>query len=186
MDEDTPFDNSMNNTQAMLAEKVSLIDRQLDINTLLTNLKMDMIGLEWDNMNKVLVRKKNAKPVITEEGADKLISNLKLYLEHPVVLGYLDDDEAFKFAEEYEINVTCQIAENSKDWEIKKVSDMDNFISASGTLVYCNLTRASGARTFNGIVSMAQLREVHTQATHEREVQQEKLGWKAKLKNMMG
>lgn len=183
--EETSFDNSSGNTDSMMGQKASMVERQLDTENILFSLKADLLGLKFNPTKKEFVRDKESKAVINITGANKLTSILKMYLEHPVVLGYLEDYEISKFTEEYEGNASAQIAENTKSWDIQKISDLDTFISASGTLVYCNFTRSFQMRTFNGMVQMTQLREVHTQAMHEREVQQEKLGWKARLKGML-
>ena len=137
----TPYIDPFNNINA------DLIKLALTSNDILEEIRMRLLGLEWDDKNQVYVQE--TEPLMQKPGVNKIITQIASFLNRNTSMTDLPEEEITNLARQFEHNLRRDFFDNWKrywenEWQAE--SNWPIVRSMAGNYAYLALRRSKEGR----------------------------------------
>lgn len=123
-------------------DRSDLVKLALSNKDILDELKITLLGLEWDDASQQWVMMKDIEPLLSIRGVNSLIMTiLRAYITRDITLSNLTDRELRKRAEIIERDVADALEDNESEWEVKP-KNCPLIVDIVGDKVWSMLCRA--------------------------------------------
>lgn len=131
----------MKQLQRLQQMEENMIKFQLDSSDILEILRMDLLGLEYNDDGEPVPSKFKVKK-INMEGADTILSFLRPRITKIISLSNLDDDEIRKRCKAYIDDISFLLARHWEEFQIKSFQMMNSIIELCDDVFYTTMAKA--------------------------------------------